>query len=68
MSCGVGCRCSSDPTLLWLWYGLAAVALIRHLVWEPPSDVGVALKSQKQNKTKQNKTKKTMKNETVTFF
>ena len=25
MSCGVGCRCSSDPTLLWLWCRLAAI-------------------------------------------
>ena len=25
MSC-VGCRCSLDPALLWLWCGLAAVA------------------------------------------
>ena len=25
-----------DPTLLWLWCRLAAVAPIRPLVWEPP--------------------------------
>ena len=28
MSCGVGCRCSFDPSLLWLWLWLAAVAQI----------------------------------------
>ena len=54
MSCGVGCRHSSDPALLWLW--LAAVAPIRPLAWEHPWAADVALKS----KTKQNK--KTLKN------
>ena len=34
MSCGVGCRRGSDPTLLWLWP--AAVAPIRPLAWEIP--------------------------------
>ena len=28
VSCGVVCRCSSDPIFLWLWHRLAAVALI----------------------------------------
>ena len=54
VSCGVGCRLSSDPVLLWLWYRLAAVAPIGPLAWEPPYAVGVALKS----KTKQKKKKK----------
>ena len=27
-SCGVGCRCGSDPLLLWLWCRLAAATLI----------------------------------------
>ena len=49
-SCGVGCRCSSDPALLWLWHELAAVAQIRLLAWEPPYVVGVALKRQKKKK------------------
>ena len=31
MGCGVGHRCSSDPALLWLWYRLAAAALIQPL-------------------------------------
>ena len=42
---GVGCRCSSDPELLWLW--LAAVAPIRPLAWELPHAAGVALKKEK---------------------
>ena len=25
LSCGVGCRHSSDPELLWLWYRLVAI-------------------------------------------
>ena len=55
MSCGVGHRHSSDPALLWLWYRLAAVALIRFLVWEPPYVVGVAPQNRKKQKTKTNK-------------
>ena len=47
MSCGVGCTCSSDPALLWLWCRLAAVVPIRPLAWEPPYAAGVALKSKK---------------------
>ena len=49
MSCGVGRRCSSDPTLLWLWRRLAAIALIRPLAWEPQYAAGVALKSKEKN-------------------
>ena len=26
MSCGVGCRCGSDPALLWLWFRPVAIA------------------------------------------
>ena len=48
MSYGVGCRCSSDLALLWLW--LAAVALIASLAWEPPYAVSVVLKSKKKKK------------------
>ena len=47
MSCGVGCRHSSDLALLWLWCKPAAVALILPLVWELPYATGVALKSKK---------------------
>ena len=39
MNCGAGCRCGSDPTLLWLWCRPAATALIRPLAWEPPSSM-----------------------------
>jgi len=28
VSCGVGCRHGSDPTLLWLWCRPVAIALI----------------------------------------
>ena len=44
MSCGVGCRHSSDLALLWLWSRLAATVPIRPLAWEPPYAVGAALK------------------------
>ena len=44
VSCGVGCRCSSDPELLWLWCRPAAAAPIGPLAWEPPYATGVALK------------------------
>ena len=50
MSCGADRRHGSDLALLWLWFRLAAVALIRSLAWEPPYVRSVALKS-KQNKT-----------------
>ena len=60
VSCGVGHRHSSDPTLLWLWCRLAATAPIQPLAWEPPYAVGAAqemAKSQKKKK-KLNKKKK----------
>ena len=50
MSCGVGCRCSSDSVLLWLWSRLKATAPIRPLAWEPPYAAGAALKRQKTKK------------------
>ena len=31
MNCGVGRRCGSDPTLLWLWCRLVATAPIKPL-------------------------------------
>ena len=49
MSCGVGCRHGSDPTLLWMWYRPIAVALIRPLAaWELPYAVSVGLKCKKK--------------------
>ena len=52
MSCGVGCRCSSDPEFLWLWCRLAAVAPIRPLARESPYAAGAALKRKKEKKKK----------------
>ena len=52
MSCGAGCRCSSDLALLWLWRRPAATTLIGPQAWEPPYAVGVALKRQKNKKIK----------------
>ena len=36
VSCGVGCRRSSDLALLWLWLRPAAIVPIRPLAWELP--------------------------------
>ena len=44
VSYDVGHRCGSDPTLLWLWHKLVAVALIRPLAWKLPYAAGEALK------------------------
>ena len=51
VSCGVGRRCSSDPTLLWLWCRPAAAALIDTSPRELPSALSAALK--KGGETKQ---------------
>ena len=48
MSCGVGQRQSSDPTLLWLWCRPAALAPIQPLAWELPYAMSVALKRKKK--------------------
>ena len=63
VSCSVGCRCGSDPALLWLWCRVGAVAPIQPLAWKPPYTVGVALKN--KNKNKQTKQKKTNKKKEV---
>ena len=47
---GVGRKRGSDPTLLWLWCRLAAIALIRPLAWESPYATSMALKRQKTKK------------------
>ena len=54
MSCGVGRRRGSDPSLLWLWHRLAAIALIQLLAWESPYAAKAALEKAKRHKTKQN--------------
>ena len=56
MSCGVGRRRNSDPTLLWLWHRPAATAPIRTLAWEPPYAEGAALEKAKKKKAKKKKT------------
>ena len=55
MSCGVGRRCSLDPTLLWLWHRQAATAPIGPLAWEPPYATGVAQEMTKRPKKKKKK-------------
>ena len=44
VSCGVGCRLSSDLALLWLWHRPVSAALIQALAWELPYAVDLALK------------------------
>ena len=54
MSCGVGHRHSSEPTLLWLWRKSAAVAPIWSPAWVSPY---ASLKKQKKKKKKNLKKK-----------
>ena len=54
VSCGVGHRRGSDPAFLWLWYRLAAAALIHPLAWELPYAAGAALKRGKKIVVKEN--------------
>ena len=49
MSCGVGCRCGSDPELLWLWCRPAATGPIRPLAWKPPHAAGAVLEKTNNN-------------------
>ena len=44
MSCGEGHRHSLDPTLLWLWHGLAAAAPIQAPARKLPYALGGVLK------------------------
>ena len=48
MSCGVGHRRGSDPTLLRLWRRPAATAPITPLAWEPPYAAGAVLEKGKK--------------------
>ena len=48
MNCGVGHRCGLDPSLLWLWCRLAAVAPIGSLAWEITYVTGGVLKKKKK--------------------
>ena len=54
VSCGVGCRCGSDPALLWLWRRPVATAPIGPLAWEPPYAAGAAQEIAKRPKNKKN--------------
>ena len=54
MSCGVGRRRNSNPTLLWLWRRPAVVVPIQPLAREPPYAVSAALK-RKERKRKERK-------------
>ena len=74
MSCGVDCRCGSDPTLQWLWCRPLAAALIRPLAWEPPYATEAALEMAKRQKqtnkislTKAQKQEKKLQNFTQCF-
>ena len=55
MSCGVGCRCGSDPALLWLWRRPVATVPIQPLAWEPPYAVGAAQEKQQQQQQQKDK-------------
>jgi len=55
VSCGVGCRLGSDPTLLWLWRRPVATAPIQPLAWELPYAVRVAQEWQKKRKKEKRK-------------
>ena len=48
-------RRGSDPVLLWLWHRLAATALIRPQVWEPPYAEGAAQEMARRQKKKKDK-------------
>ena len=52
VSRGVGCRCGSDPMMLWLWlwHRPAAAAPIRPLGWELPYATHEALRMNGQIK------------------
>ena len=60
VSCGVGRRCNSDLTLLWLWFRPAATAPTLPLAWESPYAMSAALKKRdkKTHKKKERRKKK----------
>ena len=53
MSCGVGHRHGSDPSLLWPWHRPADTAPVGPLAWESPYATGVALEKAKRQKKKE---------------
>ena len=50
LCCGIGCRRSSDPVLLWLWRRPEAKAPIGALAWEPLYAMEAALEKEKKKK------------------
>ena len=52
VSCGVGRKHGSDPTLLWLCCRPAGTAPNGPLAWEPPYATGAALQKAKRQKDK----------------
>jgi len=56
LSYSLGCRCSLDLELLWLWYRQAPAAPIGPLAWKLPNAMRVAMKRKKQNKNNNKKT------------
>ena len=59
MSCGVACRCGSDPALLWRWCRPAATIAIRPLAWESPYAAGAAQEMAERQQQQQKKKKGT---------
>ena len=53
--CHKGHRFGLDPVLPWLWYRLAAAALIWPLCWELPLAAGVAIKRKKEKEPERRK-------------
>ena len=49
-SCGIGCRCGTDPMLLWLWHRPAALAPIWPPAWELPYATCAAIKRKKEKR------------------
>ena len=52
---GVGRRYGSDPTPLWLWCRLAAIAVTGIRAWEPPYAASTVLKSKPKKKKERNR-------------
>ena len=52
---GIGCGCSSNLALLWLWCRPAATAPTGPLAWEPPYAAGVALEKAKRQEEEEKK-------------
>ena len=52
MSCRVGRRRGSDPSVLWVWCRPVATAPIQPLAWEPPHAMGAAQEMAKKQQQK----------------